>query len=150
MRVAPLHLLIRAHMASLCTVESSDAPRDDPLLTKDDILDIMAQYGHPQVRCTSSIISPVIVRSHSCTRQFIDLWSFTPRPKVSTAKFAIKSLNIVDLLLPTNNLGRSVSKANFLRIRRAFAQGAKSLSLIMRMVSDSSILHLCTVNSGLG
>lgn len=48
--------------------------------------------------------------------------------------FIIKSLNIMDPLLPTNNLGRSVSKANFARIRRAFAHGAKTLEAIMQKV----------------
>ncbi len=48
--------------------------------------------------------------------------------------FATKSLNIMDPLLPTNNLGRSVSRANFLRIRRAFAHGAKTLASIMAKV----------------
>jgi len=48
--------------------------------------------------------------------------------------FAIKPLNIMDQLLTSNNLGRSVSKSNCLRIRRAFAQGAKTLSAIMVMV----------------
>ena len=50
--------------------------------------------------------------------------------------FAIKPLNIMDQLLTSNNLGRSVSKANCLRIRRAFAQGAKTLSGIMGMVRN--------------
>lgn len=45
-----------------------------------------------------------------------------------------KSFNIMDLLLPTNNLGRSVARSNFLRIRRAFAHGAKTLAAIMAKV----------------
>ena len=44
--------------------------------------------------------------------------------------FAIRQLNVMDPLLPTNNLGRSVSKASFLRIRRAFEHGAKVLAQI--------------------
>lgn len=48
--------------------------------------------------------------------------------------FTIKSLNIMDPLLPSNNLGRSVSRANYLRIRRAFAHGARTLEAIMRKV----------------
>jgi len=46
----------------------------------------------------------------------------------------VKALNIMDPLLPTNNLGRSVSRANFLRMRRAFAHGAKALEAIICMV----------------
>ncbi|GAB4814831.1 hypothetical protein N2152v2_001877 [Parachlorella kessleri] len=45
--------------------------------------------------------------------------------------FVLKHLNIVDPLLPPNNLGRSVSKASFARIRRAFAHGANALATIM-------------------
>jgi hypothetical protein len=50
------------------------------------------------------------------------------------AHFALKHLNIVDPLLPSNNLGRSVSKASFARIRRAFAHGAHALATVMRKV----------------
>lgn len=48
--------------------------------------------------------------------------------------FAIKCFNIMDLLLPSNNLGRSVARSNFLRIRRAFAHGSKTLAAIMEKV----------------
>lgn len=51
--------------------------------------------------------------------------------------FPVKFLNIVDPLLPTNNLGRSVSKASFARIRKALAHGAKSLSGIVAKVCCS-------------
>ena len=40
-------------------------------------------------------------------------------------------MNIVDPLLATNNLGRSVSRANFLRIRRALALGSAKLEFAM-------------------
>ena len=39
-----------------------------------------------------------------------------------------KHLNIMDPLMPTNNLGRSVSRTNSVRMRTAFAHGAKSLT----------------------
>ncbi len=56
-------------------------------------------------------------------------------PQVAPTKpFVVKSLNIMDALLSSNNLGRSVSRANFLRIRRAFAHGAKTLAAIMAKV----------------
>ena len=48
--------------------------------------------------------------------------------------FVVRLLNIVDPLLPSNNLGRSVSRASYLRIRRAFAHGAKTLALVMEKV----------------
>ncbi len=49
--------------------------------------------------------------------------------------FIIKFLNIMDPLLPTNNLGRSVGKASFARIKRAFAYGAGRLEAILVQVS---------------
>lgn len=54
----------------------------------------------------------------------------TPNP----AQFPLKYLNIMDPLLPSNNLGRSVSKASFARIRRAFAHGAHTLRKILKKV----------------
>lgn len=53
-------------------------------------------------------------------------WLLTaPRPCLRTAgddarPFAIKSINILDPLNAKNNLGRSVGKANYLRVRKAF------------------------------
>eukprot|EP00887_Chlorella_sp_A99_P006096 scaffold22.g6096.t1 len=41
--------------------------------------------------------------------------------------FPLKHLNVVDPLLPSNNLGRSVSRASFARIRQAFMLGARTL-----------------------
>ncbi|VFQ69632.1 unnamed protein product [Cuscuta campestris] len=45
--------------------------------------------------------------------------------------FVLKHLNIVDPLKETNNLGRSVSKGNFYRIRSAFAYGFRKLGRIL-------------------
>ncbi|XP_022950092.1 uncharacterized protein LOC111453279 [Cucurbita moschata] len=45
--------------------------------------------------------------------------------------FPIKHLNIVDPLKENNNLGRSVSKGNFYRIRSAFSYGARKLGSIL-------------------
>ncbi|KAK1264483.1 hypothetical protein QJS04_geneDACA017034 [Acorus gramineus] len=52
-------------------------------------------------------------------------------PTVEGAKFPPKNLNIVDPLKETNNLGRSVSKGNFYRIRSAFGYGARKLGRIL-------------------
>jgi hypothetical protein len=51
--------------------------------------------------------------------------------------FVIKALNIRDPLLANNNLGRSVNKASFIRIRKAFRHGAKTLSSILQKVCAS-------------
>ncbi|CAN8254733.1 unnamed protein product [Cochlearia groenlandica] len=51
---------------------------------------------------------------------------FEANPRV----FPSKHLNIVDPLKENNNLGRSVSKGNFYRIRSAFTYGARKLGKI--------------------
>ncbi|KDO44283.1 hypothetical protein CISIN_1g0061401mg [Citrus sinensis] len=48
-------------------------------------------------------------------------------------EFAIKHLNIVDPLKDNNNLGRSVSKGNFHRIRCALSYGAQRLGEILTL-----------------
>ncbi|KAK8702453.1 hypothetical protein V6N13_020808 [Hibiscus sabdariffa] len=45
--------------------------------------------------------------------------------------FVSKHLNVIDPLRINNNLGRSVSKGNFFRIRSAFAFGAKKLARLL-------------------
>ena len=42
--------------------------------------------------------------------------------------FAVKHFNIMDPLLRNNNLGRSVSKASFYRLRKALRHGALTLT----------------------
>ncbi|XP_057486675.1 uncharacterized protein LOC130772804 isoform X1 [Actinidia eriantha] len=51
--------------------------------------------------------------------------------------FPQKHLNIVDPLKENNNLGRSVSKGNFCRIRSAFTLGARKLERILLQSTDS-------------
>ena len=51
-----------------------------------------------------------------------------PAAYPQTRPFAAKFLNIIDPLLPNNNLGRSVSQSNFFRIRSALALGYEMLS----------------------
>ncbi|XP_042027417.1 uncharacterized protein LOC121774618 isoform X1 [Salvia splendens] len=46
-------------------------------------------------------------------------------------KFSSKHFNVIDPLRVNNNLGRSVSKGNFFRIRSAFAFGAKRLARLL-------------------
>ncbi len=53
--------------------------------------------------------------------------------------FAIKQLNVMDPILPNNNLGRSVSKASYLRIRRAFEHGARMLADIAEQAKVGSV-----------
>ncbi|CAN4115754.1 unnamed protein product [Withania somnifera] len=48
-----------------------------------------------------------------------------------------KHLNIIDPLKENNNLGRSVSKGNFYRIRSAFNYGARKLESILLLSKDN-------------
>ncbi|CAM0873084.1 unnamed protein product [Alopecurus aequalis] len=51
-------------------------------------------------------------------------------------KFRLKYLNIIDPLKECNNLGRSVNRANFNRIRTAFSFGARKLGQILMLPSE--------------
>ncbi|KAG9449282.1 hypothetical protein H6P81_009247 [Aristolochia fimbriata] len=51
--------------------------------------------------------------------------------------FISKHFNVIDPLRTNNNLGRSVSKGNFFRIRSAFAFGAKRLARLLECPKDN-------------
>jgi len=60
---------------------------------------------------------------------------YSPRKQQGAGKaFAMKNMNIVDPLLPTNNLGRSVNRASKARIRNALAHGSRMLNSIFDKV----------------
>ncbi|KAF3454812.1 hypothetical protein FNV43_RR05260 [Rhamnella rubrinervis] len=50
--------------------------------------------------------------------------------------FPVKHLNIIDPLKENNNLGRSVSRGNFYRIRSAFKYGARKLGWILLLPGE--------------
>ncbi|GAA0158230.1 hypothetical protein LIER_15313 [Lithospermum erythrorhizon] len=56
--------------------------------------------------------------------------------------FQEKHLNIVDPLKDDNNLGRSVSKGNFYRIKSAFTYGARKLGRILLQPEDNIAIEL--------
>ncbi|XP_049931820.1 uncharacterized protein LOC116248290 isoform X2 [Nymphaea colorata] len=56
--------------------------------------------------------------------------------------FVSKHFNIIDPLRTNNNLGRSVSKGNFFRIRSAFAFGAKKLARLLECPKDNLIAEV--------
>ncbi|XP_014757313.1 uncharacterized protein LOC100840351 isoform X2 [Brachypodium distachyon] len=67
---------------------------------------------------------------------------FTVPPRLNeknTRPFYQKYFNIVDPLKQSNNLGRSVSKGNFYRIRSAFDLGARKLGKILQMPANSTV-----------
>ncbi|XP_073016167.1 uncharacterized protein [Primulina eburnea] len=84
----------------------------------------------------------------SCTKAF-------SIPSTNSRGFQQKHLNIIDPLKETNNLGRSVNKANFYRIRSAFNYGTQRLERIFlqpehvipkelhKFFSDSMARHRC-------
>ncbi|XP_020240814.1 uncharacterized protein LOC109819490 [Asparagus officinalis] len=68
----------------------------------------------------------------------VDDFSVPPRGSESVQRnFPRKHLNIVDPLKDNNNLGRSVSRGNFYRIRSAFSFGARKLGQILLLPSES-------------
>jgi hypothetical protein len=81
-----------------------------PLLPHDFLKETIATYGHHQLS------------SNQDGRMFVS-----------------KCMNILDPLLPSNNLGRSINRANYLRIRKVFEHGAQQLMLIMNQVR--ALLH---------
>ena len=58
--------------------------------------------------------------------QMVSMYSSAPKG-ASARPFACKHINIMDPLAASNNLGRSVSKASFLRLRKALKRGALTL-----------------------
>ncbi|XP_054783579.1 uncharacterized protein LOC129290712 isoform X2 [Prosopis cineraria] len=56
--------------------------------------------------------------------------------------FVSKHFNVIDPLRVNNNLGRSVSKGNFFRIRSAFAFGAKQLAKLLDCPKEDLIFEV--------
>ena len=99
---------------ALAAVERPAEMKEDSMLLSDDFTEEMMELYSPVRHKQAPDSKPVL-----------------PQPSKS---FPVKLLNIMDPLLPTNNLGRSVSKASFARIRKALAHGAKTLTHIMAKV----------------
>uniref|UniRef100_A0A6N2LEL4 PAP/OAS1 substrate-binding-related domain-containing protein n=1 Tax=Salix viminalis TaxID=40686 RepID=A0A6N2LEL4_SALVM len=58
------------------------------------------------------------------------------KPEINSRPFPHKHLNIVDPLKENNNLGRSVNRGNFFRIRSAFKYGARKLGRILSLPKE--------------
>uniref|UniRef100_A0ACD5TVL9 Uncharacterized protein n=1 Tax=Avena sativa TaxID=4498 RepID=A0ACD5TVL9_AVESA len=70
------------------------------------------------------------------SKSFLDrcnhLYGVMPRPQENQGQpFVAKHFNVIDPLRINNNLGRSVSKGNYFRIRSAFSFGAKRLAKLL-------------------
>ncbi|OVA19659.1 hypothetical protein BVC80_8585g2 [Macleaya cordata] len=71
-------------------------------------------------------------------RNCVDMFSVPSKGlETNLRAFPQKHLNIVDPLKENNNLGRSVSKGNFYRIRSAFTYGARKLGRILLLPGES-------------
>lgn len=77
-------------------------------------------------------------------RDCLDRFSVPSRGlETNSRTFVQKHFNIVDPLKENNNLGRSVSKGNFYRIRSAFTYGARKLGRILLQPEDKISEELC-------
>lgn len=85
-----------------------------------------------------------LLLSSDFLRYCTDMFSVPSRGADSNLRvFQPKHLNIVDPLKENNNLGRSVSKGNFYRIRSAFTYGARKLGRILLQPEDDIADGLC-------
>lgn len=76
--------------------------------------------------------------SQEFLRNFRDKFAFLMKELENGAhEFPIKHLNIVDPLKSSNNLGRSVNKGNFHRIRGALSYGAQRLGEIIALPGEA-------------
>ncbi|XP_006649612.2 uncharacterized protein LOC102717136 isoform X2 [Oryza brachyantha] len=79
------------------------------------------------------------------SKSFLDKCSYAyavmPRIQESQVQqpFVSKHFNVIDPLRTNNNLGRSVSKGNFFRIRSAFSFGAKRLAKLLECPKEDII-----------
>ncbi|GMJ01633.1 hypothetical protein like AT3G51620 [Hibiscus trionum] len=79
-----------------------------------------------------------LLLSNDFLRECVEMFSVPSRGfETSSRTFPQKHLNIVDPLRENNNLGRSVSKGNFYRIRSAFTYGARKLGQILSQPEES-------------
>ncbi|KAL3622227.1 hypothetical protein CASFOL_033638 [Castilleja foliolosa] len=67
---------------------------------------------------------------------------FPGGPENNGQPFVSKHFNVIDPLRVNNNLGRSVSKGNFFRIRSAFAFGAKKLARLLDCPKENLIFEV--------
>ncbi|KAE8662771.1 putative serine/threonine-protein kinase WNK5-like [Hibiscus syriacus] len=79
-----------------------------------------------------------LLLSDDFLKECVEMFSVPPRGfETNSRTFPQKHLNIVDPLRENNNLGRSVSKGNFFRIRSAFTYGARKLGRILTQAEES-------------
>ncbi|KAB1215985.1 hypothetical protein CJ030_MR4G023617 [Morella rubra] len=73
-----------------------------------------------------------LLLSEEFLRTCVGIFSLSPTALATNSRpFAQKHLNIIDPLRENNNLGRSVNRGNFYRIRSALKHGARKLGCIL-------------------
>nr|GLL30884.1 uncharacterized protein LOC109173649 [Ipomoea trifida]GMD12329.1 uncharacterized protein LOC109173649 [Ipomoea batatas] len=77
-----------------------------------------------------------LLLSEEFLRNCMEMFSAPSRVIGNTRVFKQKHLNIIDPLNETNNLGRSVHRGNYYRIRSAFKYGARKLGRILLSSPD--------------
>ncbi|CAI8585976.1 unnamed protein product [Vicia faba] len=98
------------------------------LVGKSSLSDVVAEA---QENGGNTLLTEEFIRS--CVESF----SVPPRGHdLNLRAFPHKHLNIIDPLKENNNLGRSVNKGNFYRIRSAFKYGARKLGWILMLPED--------------
>ncbi|XP_010252088.1 PREDICTED: uncharacterized protein LOC104593785 [Nelumbo nucifera] len=84
-----------------------------------------------------------LLLSKEFLKNCMDVFSVPARGNETNSRaFPKKHLNIIDPLKENNNLGRSVSKGNFYRIRSAFTYGARKLGRILLLPGESLEVEL--------
>ncbi|KAM0883948.1 hypothetical protein ACQ4PT_031311 [Festuca glaucescens] len=81
------------------------------------------------------------------SKSFLDscnhLYGVMPRTQENQGQpFVSKHFNVIDPLRINNNLGRSVSKGNYFRIRSAFSFGAKRLAKLLECPNEDLIAEV--------
>lgn len=91
----------------------------------------------PENRCSSLLLSEEFLEKS------MELFSVPSKLDPNPKAFQLKYLNIIDPLKENNNLGRSVHKGNFFRIRGAFKYGAHKLRQILLRPRDEVADEIC-------
>ncbi|KAL9680056.1 hypothetical protein QQ045_017930 [Rhodiola kirilowii] len=78
-----------------------------------------------------------VLLSAEFLKNCVDMFSVPSKdPETNMRAFTMKHLNIIDPLKLNNNLGRSVHRGNFYRIRSALRYGARELGWILSLPGD--------------
>ena len=105
-------------------IDEQQLPPCQMTVSATSLRDAVMQYSAKPREATSAVecLSPEL----SC--------SSVQSPNIQLMK---KHLNIMDPLLPSNNLGRSVSRSSYMRMKMAFSHGVTSLNRVLQ--SEPSI-----------